>query len=278
MPKAVKWIEMNSENPFFLFYHTYDLHHTPELPEDFAALDRSLGMMLSVLKKNGIFDRSLIILTGDHGRDMIRGNDKCCAHGAGHYEENLNVPYIVKFPNSTRAGEEREVLVRHVDLLPSVLDSLEIPYADYVGPGVSIFERLKALEDNDPSLYEISSLSQADAYCVSKEAVRWKRFKYIRQLMDRASQEFKIREDFSDERCEGCDDETVEELYDLENDPWEIENLARNKRYLEIRNEGRELLTELKSLKLMYVVDEHGMAPKPDDEVIDSLKSLGYIQ
>jgi hypothetical protein len=39
-----------------------------------------------------------LLLTGDPGSEMIRNDRKCRIHGAGHYEENLKVPLVVKLP------------------------------------------------------------------------------------------------------------------------------------------------------------------------------------
>ena len=74
---------------------------------------------------------------------MIRTKGKCCIHGAGHYEENLKVPLLVKLPGSEHAGTSNAI-ARHIDLFPTVADVLGIDIPSYRGPGVSLLERRAA--------------------------------------------------------------------------------------------------------------------------------------
>jgi arylsulfatase A-like enzyme len=79
------------DRPFFLFVHTYELHHPlADAHSPFWRavdyLDEKVGALVSLLRERGVYDSSLIIITGDHGSRMAYTEDKCAVHGAGHYE------------------------------------------------------------------------------------------------------------------------------------------------------------------------------------------------
>ena len=174
-----EWLRARREGPFFLFLHTYELHAPlprarPTLRRAIAYLDDRLGEIFSLFRALGLYDSSLILLTGDHGSRMIRTENKCCVHGAGHYEENLRVPLVVKLPIAREKGG-RDILARHVDILPTVLDLAGLPAGGYEGPGSSLLRRL-----SDPALArDTYSVSEADGRCRSRLAVSGLRYKYI---------------------------------------------------------------------------------------------------
>src|SRR5262249_20225731 len=83
------------------------------------------------LKQSGIYDDTLIVLTGDHGEEFgERG--MVGWHSLTVYDEILRVPLLVKFPHSWRAGRGVGRQVGHVDIHPTILDVLELP-----GPSAS---------------------------------------------------------------------------------------------------------------------------------------------
>jgi arylsulfatase A-like enzyme len=54
--------------------------------------------VLEELKAGGLYESTVLIVTGDHGSVMVNTAGKCCVHGAGHYEENLRVPFLLRLP------------------------------------------------------------------------------------------------------------------------------------------------------------------------------------
>ena len=176
----MEWISQRGDAPFFLFLHTYDLHDPWPRGQDTDAdviryIDQFFGNFLLQLKTSGIYRQALIILTGDHGSNMIQTDGKCCVHGAGHYEENLRVPLLLKLPDSL--GRQESILLRHIDILPTIVELLGISGSSgspYDGPGVSILGRLEQAAGE-----VVFSYSEADARCVKRHALVTDRYKYI---------------------------------------------------------------------------------------------------
>jgi arylsulfatase A-like enzyme len=84
-------------------------------------VDAHLGELLGELRRLGLFDRALIIVTADHGEGFGE-------HGSyGHsdvYDENLRIPLIMKLPNAQFAGRRIGATVTLMDLMPTVLDAI----------------------------------------------------------------------------------------------------------------------------------------------------------
>jgi arylsulfatase A-like enzyme len=226
--KVQAWLSAPRAAPFFLFLHTYDVHEprAAELAEDRAALEHVDGFVARLtarLRELGIYDNTLIILTGDHGSRMIDIDGKCCMHGVGHYEENVRVPFIVKLPGPAR-GANSPRLVRHVDILPTVLDLVDEPRGSYAGPGVSFLPRL-SLRDGEADPVS-ASFSEADGACAARRALVTARWKYIYTPADLGQFLLAGTNLFYGDRCPAaCKTVPAEELYDLHADPTEQRNL-----------------------------------------------------
>jgi arylsulfatase A-like enzyme len=287
MSRVAAWINDRPEKPFFLFLHTYELHqplapaHSP-FRRALDYVDGRLGELFALLKERGVYDSSLIIVTGDHGSRMIRAQDKCCVHGAGHYEENLRIPFVMKLPTSGPTGP-RDLLVRHVDILPTVLDVAGVSADAYGGPGSSILGRLA----NRAAAERVVSYSEADGRCRSRRAIVDDRYKYIYtpdRPTDRVLVESPLFFDGVCSRHPGCVTVPREELYDLSVDPFEEANLLNGAL-------GKEAAAALEVLRVRLAEHSNlipayrhrltvgGSSPEPVDESTrESLRALGYIQ
>jgi arylsulfatase A-like enzyme len=273
--------------PFFLFVHTYELHYPlAEARSPFRRavdyLDERLGELLALLRERGLYESSLIIVTGDHGSRMMRTEKKCCVHGAGHYEENLRVPFILKLPGGRSTGL-RDMLVRHVDILPTVLGVAGVSRASYDGPGSSILDRLSATASAEPIL----SHSEADGRCWSRAAVVDDRYKYIytpNRPADRVLQQSSL---FFDDVCAAhppCAEVPREELYDLTADPFEETNLltatlsdSASRALQRMRDRMAAHLNRPRAYRHRLTVG--GSAPDGlDDTTREALRALGYVR
>jgi choline-sulfatase len=127
---AKTWLDRNHEKPFFLFFHIYEPHGPHDAPEPFrsrvadpydaevAASDDVVGRLLDHLKAKGLYDRSLIVLLSDHGEGLgDHGEDE---HGVFLYREALQVPLIIKLPESVRKGERVAAPVELTDVAPTI--------------------------------------------------------------------------------------------------------------------------------------------------------------
>ena len=133
---AARWLEGVKGQPFFLFFHTYEPHAPYEPPEPFksryplaydgeiAAADQVVGGLLDALRRNGVYDRAIVIVLSDHGEGLgEHGEDE---HGILLYRWALHVPLMVKLPGSTRAGTRVAAPVETIDLLPTVAGLLGV--------------------------------------------------------------------------------------------------------------------------------------------------------
>jgi arylsulfatase A-like enzyme len=129
--------------PFFLLAHFMDPHTPYRAPEAFydkpsgertvvdhyraevRYVDHAIRDLLQALHASGAYDDLLIILTSDHGEELLEGRTRTAAaagmHGHTLYEELLHVPLIVKLPHARLAGTHRAELVSGIDVAPTIL-------------------------------------------------------------------------------------------------------------------------------------------------------------
>jgi arylsulfatase A-like enzyme len=285
MAAVEDWLERRAPRPFFLFFHTYDLHYP--LPkaratdaESIRHVDGHLGRLLSRLEEKGLYESTLVVLTGDHGSNMIHTDGKCCVHGAGHYEENLRVPLWLKLPAAGRTGRT-DALVRHIDILPTVLEVVGLERGGYAGAGISLL----AGRGDDALSY-----SEADARCVQRRAVVGRRYKYIYTVQDPVAQALRSTKGFSDPLCDlrpACSAVPREELYDIDTDPFEERDLlagdltpAAAAALERLRAELERHLNLPRQYRLATLTGGGKAAPgaEIDDGVRDALRALGYAE
>lgn len=94
---------------------------------EIAANDASFGALLRRLEILGLDGETAVILTSDHGEEFHEHGS--WTHGRTLFEEQLRVPFIVRFPGGLGAGRELAGPADQIDLAPTVLDlaGLEIP-------------------------------------------------------------------------------------------------------------------------------------------------------
>lgn len=205
---AEHWLDTIGTSRAFLFLHIYEPHalHTP--PDRFstlgpydgevAAADEALGRFIQYLKAHQLYDRSTIILVSDHGEGL--GDHGEQAHGMFLVEESLHVPLIIKQAGGVGAGQRLKDVVQHIDVVPTILDLARAPI-----PGSLRGQSLKPLLDGTGSLSARTvyseTLSPRMRFGWSElTALTGDRYRYVKGPAD--------------------------ELYDLQRDPHERDNLA----------------------------------------------------
>lgn len=224
----------------------------PEVREEIAHhydcllyTDQQVGEIVEGLKRDGLYDDTYIILFSDHGYKLHR-------HKQFLYEGGIRMPLIVTGPG-IREKSVRDDLVSGIDLAPAslALAGLSIPEA---------MEGQDFLADSSKTRdYVIAARDRCD-YTIEKiRAVVTPRFKYLRNyLTDRPFMQpsykdpwevsKRFREMMADREMNETqliffgDKKEAEELYDLENDPHEIRNLAGDPEYAEELRRHREIL------------------------------------
>jgi len=172
-----------------------------------ASVDEGVGQILAALEQRGQLDKTLILFLGDNG--YFFGE-----HGLGPerrfaYEAGIRSPFVLRYPPRVKAGTRLKQLVVTQDIAPTLLELAGGK------PGEHIQGRsLLPLLEKQPRAWRKSILieywaEQALPWLVgmSYKAVRTDRHKYIRWLNRSRNGE-------------------LDELYDLERDPWELKNLA----------------------------------------------------
>jgi len=144
---ARAWIEQAGGARTFCWLHLYDPHAPYEPPEpqasrfagqpylgEVAATDAALQGLLEPLLAAGRHGRTLVVLTADHGESLGEHGER--THGLFAYESTLRVPLVLYAPRLLRPRVVGQA-VRHVDLLPTVLDALGLPIPEPL-PGRSL--------------------------------------------------------------------------------------------------------------------------------------------
>jgi arylsulfatase A-like enzyme/Tfp pilus assembly protein PilF len=131
------WLKAHDRRPFFAWVHYWDPHHPHIPPPPFSELypqdlyqgeiayaDQSLGALIEELKARGVYDRTLVVVSGDHGEGRGEHNEE--SHSMLAYNATLHVPLIFRIPGEP-AGRRIRTRVGTVDILPTILDFLGVP-------------------------------------------------------------------------------------------------------------------------------------------------------
>ena len=87
---------------------------------DLYSVDAEFGMVVQELKRRGLYDHALLILTSDHGEAFYQHGRR--GHNTTVYEEMLHIPLVMKFPKGMRPRQHRiSTPVQTIDLLPTAL-------------------------------------------------------------------------------------------------------------------------------------------------------------
>jgi arylsulfatase A-like enzyme len=134
--------------------------------------DEVFGYLLREMKKLGIFEDTVVIITSDHGEEFL--DHGSVGHGHSLYEELLHVPFIIRLPDSAQPRARRvQAEVGLVDLFPTLCDLLDLTCP------ASIQGRSLAPLLLDESGSEEGGVSIAEFPNARQFAVRTKRFKAV---------------------------------------------------------------------------------------------------
>lgn len=191
-----------------------------------------LEQVLELVKANGFVDNSIFIYASDHG---ISGK-------WGVAEQGLKVPFIVRWPGVVEANSVSETMLNFVDILPTFLDIIGADIPQDLD-GKSFQPTLKG--NTDPIHDYIFSLATKQNIQKCKvfpsRAIRGKRFKFIRnynsiEVVESNYGSNPVINAFIRKGAESFPNVPFEELYDLELDPYQEQNLINNPEYLEQKN------------------------------------------
>lgn len=206
--RAFEWFRATAQaqEPWMLFVHFFDSHWPYEPPEDVgvavanpyegevAFMDHYLGRFLDQAQDAGLrLEDTLVVLFSDHGEDLggwypddhagERGHREERGHGALLYDVTQLVPLVVCDPGSP-GGREVQSQVRLVDVLPTVLDLMDLPRLP--GDGSSLADAVRGEGIDDQPAYcetyyreELAATDPEWAHLVPLKAMRTPRQKTI---------------------------------------------------------------------------------------------------
>ncbi|WP_422359150.1 sulfatase-like hydrolase/transferase [Reichenbachiella sp.] len=238
-------------------------------------MDNQVGEILNQLKEDGLLDETIVIWYTDHGGPLPRQKRLL-------YESGLQVPAIIRFPNQQFAGKRDDRLVSFVDLAPTMLSIAGIQPPDHL-QGQAFLGEYAAQQE---SQYLYAASDRFDENTDRVRSVRDKRYKFIQYLMPELPMyadiayrnQMPIMQELK--RLRDADQLTpaqalwfrttkpTEELFDLENDPHELNNLAEDPRYA-------DKLGELRMACTQWITDINDTGMIPEIELITRFKPNG---
>ena len=214
-------------------------------------LDKQIGDKISELEDKGLLDSTIIVFFSDHGGPLLR--QKRAVGNSG-----LRVPLIIRFPDKRMAGTTCNSIVSLMDLGPTMLSLIGIEPPEHMH-GEAFLGDFKAAV---PKKYHFGSADRFDESVDMARSVTDGRYVYIknyhpeRPLIYRNKYREQIEMTMSlinmDKAGQLSDDaayifmktKPIEELYDLNTDPYEVKNLADNIAYQSKLEELRQALNQ----------------------------------
>jgi len=260
----------NDEKPFYLNIGTIEIHRPfiiwsqandtysvkvpPFLPDNdkvrkdlslfygiINPVDEVIGKIIEILEKTGLRENTLFIYTTDHGSPFPRA--KCTL-----YDPGIKTLLIMNCPNQNlfKGGRVLDQMISNIDLIPTLLDFIGAEIPENI-EGKSFLSVLKDI--TVPFRSEIFTEKNFHEIYDPLRSVRTKDFKYIRNF---EPSEYLYQIPLYIERGlsgQGLKDKikmkrAKEELYDLINDPNEVNNLVNNPTYENILFELRQKLVD----------------------------------
>ncbi len=139
---GLEFVRVNGDRPWFLYLHMMDLHeyiydaesslfgtdHGDLYDNAVRFTDRTVEILLEGLADLGQIDKTIVIIASDHGEAF--GERGLEGHARGVYRETTEVPLLISFPFRLDPGIVVEARSQNVDIWPTVLDLLGIPFVD----------------------------------------------------------------------------------------------------------------------------------------------------
>ncbi len=215
-----------------------------------AYFDREFGTRLAELDARGLGGETLVILTSDHGEEFY--DHRGWGHGQSLYEELIRVPLIVWSPGRLAGGRVVEDVVRHVDLMPTILgaagavETLDAPEFE----GVNLWAMLRANAELGTELRVFAEVLSGGHFARALLRGHWKLI----------FTKFGARERVM--------------LFDLARDPIESDDLAEDRREI-----AETMLAELDRLSAAAASRKQDSGTMViDQETEERLRALGYVQ
>jgi choline-sulfatase len=254
--RAIDWLKSNGGKKFFLWCHYYDPHAPYEPPEPYrhryakdpysgeiAYTDSELGRLFDYLKTQNLLDKTLIVVTADHGESLGEHGEE--THGVFLYDATVHVPLIMAGPGIP-VGKAIAQQVRSIDIMPTILAFLNLSPGKEA-QGVSLWPLIQKGQPVDTDTAYLESLYPRSYMGWSElRAVRTNQWKFILAPHP--------------------------ELYNLKDDPREGTNVESREPIVAARLDSR-----LWSIIGQDKRNEKVVSSPMNEQTREDLASLGYV-
>ena len=295
LENALKTNNLDSIKPFPYHPDTPTFRYTQSLYHNHHKdVDKEIGKFIKKLEDENLLDNTIIFYYADHGGVLPRSKGYI-------YESGLNVPLVVRVPEKFKklspfkTGSRTSTFVEFVDLVPTVLSiaGIEIPRSVNGKPFLGKKLKKSKLEKQN------TTFGYADRFDEKYDLVRSVRvgkYKYIRNYqpfnvdglynfyrykMLAYKEWYKLFQEgkLNDVQSQFFKPRAPEALYNIDEDPHEIKNLAKDKNYIEILLDLRRKLNDhLVSINdLSFIPEPHLLENGLDDIVSYSEKNKDLI-
>lgn len=251
--------------------------NTPTVRNDIARflsnvneMDRQVGEIIKQLEEEGLLDKTIIVFYSDHGDGLPYVKREVTNRG-------IHVPFIIRYGDKHAAGTTDDDLHSFVDLSASMLSIAGIPVPIHMQGETFLGNAIP----KNPRKYIFAARDRLDTEYDRVRSVRDKRFQYLRNYFPekpyymnvnyRKSQSMmvemlKLKEEGKLSPIQMrwfLPKGVTEELYDLENDPFQLNNLAKSDKY-------KEKLQELSNVLINWISKVGDLGAMPEKEMVEA--------
>jgi N-sulfoglucosamine sulfohydrolase len=205
-------LEQLFEHPSFRAENTHPAGFYYEILD----ADRQTGEMLDELEKRKLLENTIVIYIGDNGSCYIsEGNNK---GKASPYDAGSHVPMALMWQGTVPAGRMVDDFVNAIDIAPTMLEAAGMPVPDTIS-GKSFLDLIRSNKSGriDPERDFVMTGNEWHTQPKTYRTIRDQRYAYIVKYPNSERPEL------------------IEELYDLENDLWQEQNLIHNPEYAAVK-------------------------------------------
>jgi arylsulfatase A-like enzyme len=221
-----------------------------------------IAPLIDKLKETGLYERTLLILTSDHGEEFF--DHSAWGHGYSVYDEALKVPLLIKFPDSHFKGKRITKIVSLVDIMPTILNWLEVDFSDIKIDGTSLLPVVTDRENTDRKFLADVAENVLNYHNLEKITTNQDKLKLILNKSSGAQDDGFFR--FLPP------DIPAIEIYDLIKDSEEKNNVAE--KYPDLTRQIISWIDDFYSQAVKKDVKKMVM----DEKLKEQLRALGYIK
>jgi arylsulfatase A-like enzyme/Tfp pilus assembly protein PilF len=247
------WLRKRGGQKFFLWVHYYDPHDPYDPPEPYhtqyktapydgeiAYTDHVMSKLISDLEKSKSMDRTLVVLTGDHGESLGEHMER--THSLFIYNATLHVPLMIRLPG-VKARRINGV-VRHIDIAPTILEWLGfVPPAEMEGK--SLIPLIQGKEKSGRTSYSESMFPELHYGWSPLKSLTTNEYRFV--------------------------EAPTPELYDRKTDPNDTKNIYHDRQSI-----AESLRKQLQQIIQSASTSGSSSRKTPDAETAEKLRALGY--